>query len=351
MSKVGGSRRSICGAVALLMLLQVVLVIIYNQNFVTIYSGETDIYFFSQNQRSVPEAELLPLSADGTSSNSYSFFRKKDFRAKSSSEQLEFIHIPKTGGTSIEEAASLQNITWGVCHWHDSKLIKGPGCSNPDWKVPHETIVRNLYFGQEPWHTPPAWYYELYQNKTLFCVVRNPYYKYMSDLYCPWRGIRPSFWKNHNRSMQIAIFNQVLQHRLKHTTHNNTHFYLQHKFVFDQGRQIVDHVLHFEQLESEFPALMEAYDMSHIQLEHINKGNTKAAEKGKRKGKSKTSTTTIERLGIKELYPETIDMINRVAHVDFVAFGYDKLSSLSEGYQDEDRIVLNNNIPIQYLSL
>jgi hypothetical protein len=41
------------------------------------------------------------------------------FKLRSLSPRLEFLHIPKTGGTTIEETATMQaNIAWGSCHFH-----------------------------------------------------------------------------------------------------------------------------------------------------------------------------------------------------------------------------------------
>lgn len=44
---------------------------------------------------------------------------------------LEFVHITKTGGSSIEKAAAAAGILWGTCHF---QAVKSLGCESPDTK-------------------------------------------------------------------------------------------------------------------------------------------------------------------------------------------------------------------------
>lgn len=37
--------------------------------------------------------------------------------------RLEFVHIPKTGGTAIESIAGYANITWSICHFGIAKSM------------------------------------------------------------------------------------------------------------------------------------------------------------------------------------------------------------------------------------
>ena len=74
-----------------------------------------------------------------------------------------FIHIPKTAGTSIEKQALNYNIYWGV-YYFKNKLNK------------------NYYYSSVPWHIPPKYLTNNeYENKILFCVVRNPYTRIVSE--------------------------------------------------------------------------------------------------------------------------------------------------------------------------
>lgn len=68
--------------------------------------------------------------------------------------KLRFIHIPKTGGTSIENAAIKLNLNWGR---FDNNLKSYNNCA--------------------PWHCP-----QMLNNYT-FCVIRNPYDRFISQFY------------------------------------------------------------------------------------------------------------------------------------------------------------------------
>lgn len=52
--------------------------------------------------------------------------RRTDIRPKN---RLEFVHITKTGGSSIEVSAARVGIMWGFCHFHKSELFE---CLDPD---------------------------------------------------------------------------------------------------------------------------------------------------------------------------------------------------------------------------
>jgi hypothetical protein len=66
---------------------------------------------------------------------------------------LKFVHIPKTGGTSIETAAKELGINWGK----------------------YERQNQYLIHGINKWHTPQR------IEGVVFCVVRNPYERILSN--------------------------------------------------------------------------------------------------------------------------------------------------------------------------
>ena len=84
-------------------------------------------------------------------------------------KELKFIHITKTGGSSIEECAKKKGILFGV---HDPVYMNPPRCK---WH-PHHAIFTKLPI-------------EVRRTYDWFTVVRNPYDRIISEYYCKWGGI------------------------------------------------------------------------------------------------------------------------------------------------------------------
>ena len=91
-------------------------------------------------------------------------------------QKIEFVHITKSGGTSVESAAANHGVDWGVCKFYRDKAC-GPLRQYPhihkqnlkDWVCKITT---------HPWHCPPSQFESgsLYGTaKTFAVVVRNPY--------------------------------------------------------------------------------------------------------------------------------------------------------------------------------
>lgn len=107
-------------------------------------------------------------------------------------KRLEFVHIPKTGGTVIESIAANHNISWSICHFgYPESIIRislnlthcPPGSLKYLW--PKEPKHNHCPW----WHVPPQ-YFELYDpainpyaGADLFVVVRNPYDRVISEYY------------------------------------------------------------------------------------------------------------------------------------------------------------------------
>ena len=259
-------------------------------------------------------------------------------------EPLEFVHIPKTGGSAIEYAGSLANQTWGVCHFQ-AKPLAGPGCHAPSLQYQNLKAALNyskVGYSWEIWHTPPSWLQHVdspYSNKTLFAVVRNPYERFLSEFYCPYNGLNPYDWADPNRTfsdpMGISIeeaqekhykrrttklpetpnaLNSFLMERLKYFVKWTAHYIPQSEFIFDQeGNQIVQHVLRFENLREEFDNLMEQYHLPIALDSPVNQRSTNSKYPAK--------------LTVDDLFPETIQRINEVAGKDFEIFGYEKIDA------------------------
>jgi hypothetical protein len=239
------------------------------------------------------------------------------------SKQLEFIHIPKTGGTAIESLAAMHGIRWGACHYEKSVggeqlkpgvlqiIHEGTGACPPDPDLEGESKqaldwkVIPIAFGwpRENWHIPPHWKKpNPLEGKATFAVVRNPYTLLISHFNCRYKGRKGTEEEMHD----AKVMNKWIRDLLTSERMNSAHFLLQHYFIYNiNDRKVVDHVLKFENLASEFNQLMAVYNMN-LSMDEV----------------SKVNPSKFEPLGTKDLDDETISLINEVYYLDFVYFNY-----------------------------
>lgn len=254
-------------------------------------------------------------------------------------KRLEFVHITKTAGSSIEKAATLQGINWGACHWMAFEEV---GCLTPDIKD-YVAPDYQSYALTSPWHTPPKILIERVKSPsehpygndaTLFAVVRNPYDRALSEYYCPWTGYKRSN-KNEAGALNMWLKNKVTNvekvlkdYAQKTEEERNVvqgpdlnedewdlsqkHFVNQAEYVYDGDRQIIDHVLHYETLEKDFAKLMTAYELTNVKLPDKSHG---------------VYSKDTKKLTYLDLDDETIALINRYAEPDFKKFGYEMVTS------------------------
>jgi len=189
-------------------------------------------------------------------------------------QELKFIHITKTAGTAIEDAAKAKGIHWGIYHkeygWHHRIFSNVP------------TEVRNRY----------DW----------FMVVRNPYDRLLSQYYCRWGGIGLKHI-NHtkeefNKYLMSKIVKEEFNVKFKPET-NGDHYTPQYKYLHPD-HQI--QILKFENLAAEFATLMTTYSLT-IKLQKKN-----VSQKGK--------------FTVADFSPELVREINRFYAADFEMFGY-----------------------------
>jgi Sulfotransferase family len=185
-----------------------------------------------------------------------------------------------------------------------------------------------------PWHLPPYYFedenshYTMfgnpYANATLFAVVRNPYERAVSEYlyFCeelknrtPGVNNMNSFLGNIFRRIKDYMpLNASLKIQPKAYYTFAGHFIPQYDFVYDRSnRCVVEHVLHFETLSDEFPALMDQYNLSSVVL---------AAKEMGRHSRNKN------RLGVENLTLSNLRIIEKIYQRDFEVFGYASNRSL-----------------------
>lgn len=199
---------------------------------------------------------------------------------------LRFTHIPKTAGSSIYIKARENGIKWGP---------EDPELANIHFH--HQLTGHNaLQFMHEE---KLKKYIEKYRT---FTVVRNPYHRMVSFMLWTDKGLKHKSAK---------YFSQRVEHHVRCYKGKNNHWAPQVIWVNDkQGNPIINHVLKFENLTSEFNALMQEYNID-IQLDkHLNQS-------------SHVHT-------VRDLEDSCIALINEVYAEDFKAFNYPICTTASE---------------------
>ena len=206
---------------------------------------------------------------------------------------LNFIHIPKAAGSSVEKAMGLDP------QGHFKRYDQEGRCYqflNAHHLTPQHALRLNLDDKKA------------YQNNTTFAIVRNPYTRFVSDYqYMQEKGII-------NSDISLDAFIEVYAAIIKAEKEERfipsnyaDHATSQSKFIyFDDGTLAVKEILHFESLASDWKKLAEKYpefEMPKV-LPHENQS---------RKGKTTITLTEAQKERVYAIYRE-----------DFKNFGYAK---------------------------
>ena len=200
-----------------------------------------------------------------------------------------FIHIPKTGGSSIEEYLSykykikLDNSSLYL-FTQDKRLL------NENMKI--NSSLQHLTYNQIVENRKVLNIH--FDNIKIITIVRNPYERIVSDLF-----FNNLITKDTSKETVFDIINQYLESD-KYDNHNIP----QHNFITNDNQEIIPniHILRTESLNN---------DMHHLGYTDFNLFSNANPNKVKYAD---------------YLSNKSIEIINNFYHLDFILFSYDKIS-------------------------
>ena len=156
------------------------------------------------------------------------------FKNKKVEKFLEFIHIPKNAGTTIENIANENDVKWGR------------------FNTIHKNDVGDVHCSY--WHIPPKYMKDdnLYEKDETFCVMRDPYSRIVSEF--AYQNQRDP--TKNNKSELNGWIKKVLSQKNKWAY--NCHLLPQSEYIYDEeGTKLCDNILPFDNLTQSFNDLMQ----------------------------------------------------------------------------------------------
>jgi hypothetical protein len=207
-------------------------------------------------------------------------------------QNILFIHIPKTGGTIIEN--SLKKIC-GQSLYSNTKNVLLPDPYNTI-SLQHQ-IYTTLYEYKNKLNID-------FENVKIFSVVRNPYDRIISDLF--WRSVIDKKFLVNKNSTPDKIFDIIKNNYLYRSDYDN-HNIPQYKFVTDKNGDLIPNIKIFktETLNKDNEIIN---DYLKVNLNIINKDVNKDYSK--------------------YLNKDSIKLINEFYKKDFELFNYDMITEI-----------------------
>jgi len=206
------------------------------------------------------------------------------------SKQLKFCHIPKNAGSTITANAAKHGLQWGINSPENRRWFR---------RIPKSEWT---HLDHCDWHHTPLSFMDMRELEIVlarydfFAVVRDPYAKAVSE--CNWSTVMGLVEGPQTKSG----FNQFIRHRLSQKP-DREHWAPQVNFIYDvNGRQVIKHVLRYENLAAEFDTLMALYNLP-VKLDNSHNVSPK-------------------HFSVEDLEPDTIVAINNFYHYDFIKLGY-----------------------------
>ena len=158
-------------------------------------------------------------------------------------KELLYVHIPKTGGTSIEDSLQKHDINVGrfKSSMKNVELINNVKCAY--------------------WHIPPKNMKISFNDYNVFTVIRNPYQRFISEYK---HKHRPVEYDDINK---FALALQKDSNPYKH----NCHILPQVEYLYDKDGEFVHNILRLEYIKDDFNELKNKYKLDeNIELLHNN---------------------------------------------------------------------------------
>jgi len=255
-------------------------------------------------------------SMEGFSTLSKGSCFKQGFKASKPFSPLEFVHIPRNAGTSVEmcsiaDPSRAKDQKWGVANPNIQGLYAMPKPDNwgPAW--PPKCYKQ---------HVPPQYIPDVFNgDKETFCVVRDPYARMISQF---------KFIKIHSRKLDkdTCTADQMNSVLLDHLTKAKTtdpyfgdcHYLPQSVFVYGINpanakvwyrTRGCKHILRLENLANDFGSLMEKHGYPYELLPNNKAGGT-------------VGPGACSGLSITQLSPAVLKLIEEVYAEDFKHFEY-----------------------------
>ena len=132
-----------------------------------------------------------------------------------------FIHIPKTGGTTIENYLNLRKCMQGYC------VIKNVAFQHFNWNDYNKLLGNEIYYK----------YFK-------FSIVRNPIDRCISEYY--WTPLNFGYGKNASFDHFLTEVEDIVKNKRFFDSLYHDHFQSQSYYILDNNKVMVDKIFRFE---------------------------------------------------------------------------------------------------------